>query len=188
MTQNHSCIIYLIGKPGTGKYTIAQELEKSGFIVCDNHLMNNPILTLLNHDGLSEVHKAAWSAIRHIRTAVLDFMSEEQNHNYVLTNCIYDNEGDRPWYTQVELMALKRNSLFIPVILHISEEEHLKRITQPARKAKLKSIDTKHVYYPEPLISIKHPHLLELDVTKLSAIQVAEKILKHMLTLIEKAE
>jgi len=180
MTQNHSYIIYLIGKPGTGKYTIAQELEKSGFIVCDNHLINNPIFTLLNYDGLNEIPQTAWNAIGHIRSIVLDFMSEEQNHNYVLTNCLYENEGDRLWYTQVESMALKRDSLFIPVILHISEEEHLKRISQPARKARLKSIDPEDVYHPEPLITIKYPHLLELDVTQLSAIQVAKKILEHM--------
>jgi dephospho-CoA kinase len=32
-------IIYLIGKPGTGKYTISQELAKSGYVICDNQLV-----------------------------------------------------------------------------------------------------------------------------------------------------
>ncbi|HJD60261.1 MAG TPA: hypothetical protein LFW20_06440 [Rickettsia endosymbiont of Omalisus fontisbellaquei] len=40
-------IIYLIGKPGTGKYTIAKELSKSGYVICDNQLINKPIFALL---------------------------------------------------------------------------------------------------------------------------------------------
>jgi hypothetical protein len=176
----NSVILYLLGRPGVGKYTIAQELAKSGFIVCDNHLINNPIFTLLHHDINNRIPLAAWRAIGSIRTAVLDFMSGQLKYNYVLTNCLYENEGDRLWYDQVESMALKRGSLFIPVILHISEEEHLKRILQPSRQARLKSIDPEYVYYKESLITIKHEHLLELDITNLSALQAAEQIVAHL--------
>jgi adenylate kinase family enzyme len=36
MNPNKTVIIYLIGKPGVGKYTIAKALAaKYGFIVCD---------------------------------------------------------------------------------------------------------------------------------------------------------
>ena len=31
-------IIYLIVKSGSGKYTIAKELAKQGYIICDNQL------------------------------------------------------------------------------------------------------------------------------------------------------
>ena len=74
-TKNNSYIIYLIGKPGTGKYTIAQELAKFGFIVCDNQLINNPIFTLLNYDGFSKIPEIGWNAIGHIRTVCLRFYS-----------------------------------------------------------------------------------------------------------------
>lgn len=50
-----SHIIYITGKPGMGKYTIAQELKKIGYIVCDNQLINNPIFELLNYDGLTQI-------------------------------------------------------------------------------------------------------------------------------------
>ncbi|CEG58270.1 TPA: hypothetical protein NQN63_000232 [Legionella pneumophila] len=43
-----------------------------------------------------------------------------------------------------------------------------------------KSIDPQDVYQTEQLITIEHPHLLELDVSQLSAAQVAENILKHI--------
>lgn len=179
-TTNNSCIIYLIGKPGTGKYTIAKELEKFGFIVCDNQLINNPIFTLLNYDGFSKIPDIGWNAIGQIRTAVFDFIAIEQQHNYVLTNCLYENEGDLKCYLQVESMALKRGSLFIPIKLLISEEEHLKRISDPSRKARWKSIDPQDVFQTEPLITINHPHSFELDVSQLSATQAAEKILNHI--------
>lgn len=55
-----SCIVYLIGHPGTGKLTIAQNLVSSlEFIICDNQLINNPIFTLLNYDGFSVIPEIA---------------------------------------------------------------------------------------------------------------------------------
>lgn len=178
--SNNTKIIYLIGKPGTGKYTIAKELAKHGFVICDNQLVNNPIFTLLNYDGFTKIPEIAWEAIGRIRTAVFDFISIEQNNNYVLTNCLYENAGDRDCYLQVESMALKRGSIFIPVKLLISEEEHLKRIIEPSRRDRWKSVDPQDVYQTDQLITIEHPCLLELDVSDLSAIQVAEKIMRHV--------
>ena len=183
-TNDSRIIIYLIGKPGTGKYTIAKELAKFGFVICDNQLINNPIFTLLNYDGFSKIPEIGWDAIGHIRDAVFDFLAIEQEHNYVLTNCLYENDGDRRCYAQVESMALKRGSLFIPVKLLISEEENLKRITKPSRRDRWKSIDPQDVYHAESLITIEHLHLLALDVSELSASQAAEEILKHVQRLV----
>ena len=185
--ENITKIIYLIGKPGSGKYTIAQELAKAGFIVCDNQLINNPIFTLLNYDGFSKIPEIGWDAIANIRRAVFDFISIEYNNNYVLTNCLYENEGDRNCYSQVEAMALKRGSLLVPVKLLISEEENLRRITEPSRRARWKSIDPQDVYQIEPLIEIEHPHLLELDVSQLSAAQISKQILEYVSQLINKS-
>lgn len=180
--QNDTSIIYLIGKPGTGKYTIAKELAKSGFIICDNQLINNPIFTLVSYDGFtnSPVSEAAWQAIGRIQAVILDFIAGEKDRSYVLTNCLYEeDQGDKDCYARVESMALKRGSLFIPVKLIIAQEEHLKRIIEPSRRDRLKSVDPQDVYQPEKLLAVQHSHLLELDVSNLSVFQVAEKILKH---------
>ncbi len=177
--KNPTKVIYLIGTPGTGKYTISQELAKFGFIVCDNHLVNNPIFSLLNFDGSEEAPKFAWNAIWHIRNAVFDFIAKEKNNSYVLTNCLYEDKGDKELFNQVETMAEKRGSLFIPVMLLISEEENLKRITNPARKERWKSINPKHIYSETPLLKINHPNLLEIDVSNLSAYDAAIRILDY---------
>ena len=178
--QKKSTIIYLIGNPGVGKYTIAQELSKQGYIVCDNQLINNPIFSLLNYDGLSRIPEFAWDAIGNIRKAVFAFIAMEPDNNYALTNCLYENEGDRECYEQVVDMAKTRGSLFVPIKVILSREENLKRIKTPSRRSRWKSVNPEDVSPIEKLIDIEHPNLLELDVTNLSASQAASKILKHI--------
>lgn len=181
--NSRSLVIYLSGKPGTGKYTIAKALANFSFVVCDNQLINNPIFELLNYDGFAVIPEFAWNAISAVRDAVLGFIAEEQQNNYVLTNNLYEDEGDRKLYHQVEQMATSRGSIFIPVRLTISVEEHLRRVTQPERRKRWKSIDPQEVYDQTPLLKINHPNLLELDVSKTLPDQVAEQILSHIQTL-----
>lgn len=178
--QKQSIIIYLLGKPGFGKYTIAKALSKSGFVICDNQLINNPIFTLLNYDGFGTIPEFAWDAIKNVRDAIFDFIVIEKENNYVLTNNLYEDDGDRQLFKQVKNMAAKRGSIFIPVRLLVSQEEHLKRVTDLARRERLKSLDPKEVYDETPVLNIKHQNLLELDISALSANEVAEKILEHI--------
>jgi len=170
-------IIYLIGKPGTGKYTIAKELSKSGYIICDNQLINNPIFALLQYDGFSKIPEFAWEAIYYIRNNVFDFITKEPLNNYILTNVLEENVGDHNLFKQVEEMASKRNSLFMSVKLLISEEENKKRINTPERALRYKSL---RVEGNAELINITHPNMLEMDVSDLTAVAAAEKILEHI--------
>lgn len=101
MKQN-TTVIYLTGKPGSGKYTIAKELaKKHGFIVCDNQLINNPIFELLQYDGYAKIPEFAWDAIARIRGDVFDFLANHTKSSYVLTNCLADTQEDRYLYQQV---------------------------------------------------------------------------------------
>lgn len=179
MTQN-TTIIYLTGKPGVGKYTIAKELaSRHGFIVCDNQLINNPIFELLQYDGYTKIPDFAWEAIGNIRRCVLTFLAKEKHNSYVLTNNLYEDSGDKVCYAEVVYMAEKRGSLFVPVRLLIDQNEHLNRINNPNRRDRWKSIDPQDVYDETPLLSIIHPNLLELDVSNLSAEKAANAIATH---------
>jgi hypothetical protein len=179
-------IIYLTAKPGVGKYTIAKALSKHGFIICDNQLVNNPIFELLNYDGFTPIPEFAWDAIARIRNNIFDFIAAEKENSYILTNNLYDDEGDRQLYQQVKQMAEIRNSLFVPIRLLISPEEHLKRVTQPERRLRWKSVDSNEVYDNTPLLKIEDPNFLELDVSKLSANLAAEQILEHVKNIVSK--
>lgn len=180
MTQP-TTIIYLTGKPRVGKYSIAKELAaKYGFIVCDNQLINNPIFELLQYDGYAKIPDFAWDTIARIRDEVLDFLAHHAQKSYVLTNCLADTLEDRELYGQVEQMVQTRGSLFIPVQIQISKEEHLKRLTRPERRERWKSIDPSDAEDNGPLISIFHPNLFSLNVSNLSLEDTAEAIMNHI--------
>lgn len=170
-----SKIIYLIGQPGCGKYTIAQEICKRGFTLCDNHLTNNPIFSLLNY---SKIPDYGWESIDSIRKAVLGFLSQHKQGDYVLTNVLYETDEDHQIYKQVEQMALKRGSTFFPIKLVISEAENLRRITQPERRAKWKSVDPKDIAARHSLIKV--PYFFELDITRLLPHEAAQRILDQI--------
>ena len=177
-------IIYLFGHPGTGKYTIAKEIAKAGYIVCDNQLINNPIFELLQYDGMTTpVPEFAWQAIEMIRKGIFHFLLCEKNNNYVLTNCLYEEEGDKKLFAQVEELSAKRCSKFIPVKLTISKEENTRRIEQPSRKERFKSVDPSDAQPKLPLLKCNHPNLIELEVSDLSAEEAAENILAQVMRL-----
>ncbi|WP_395477392.1 hypothetical protein [Rickettsia endosymbiont of Pantilius tunicatus] len=64
--------------------------------------------------------------------------------------------------------------------LLISEEENKKRVANPERALRYKSL---RIEEGIELINISHPNLLELNVSDLSASSAAEKILEHVLKL-----
>lgn len=179
--KDSTLIVYLTGKPGVGKYTIAKELAKNyGFIVCDNQLINNPIFELLQYDGYAKISDFAWESIGRIRKEIFDFLTKLPENNYVLTNCLAATDEDRELYEQVKSMAETRGSLFVPVQLQIAKEEHLRRLTRPERRERWKSMDPQDAEDNGPLISISHPHFFELDVSTLSPQEAALKILDHV--------
>ena len=47
-------IVYLLGHPGVGKYTVGQELARqTGAVLIDNQVINHPIIALFDWDGTS---------------------------------------------------------------------------------------------------------------------------------------
>ena len=179
MTQ--TLTIYLIGLPGTGKYTIARELAKFGYKIADNQLVNNPIFELVGYDGTKEgiVTERAWSAIGQIRNIIFDFIKDDKVSNYVLTNALSDEPGDHELFKQVMDLAHFRNSIFIPVKLVLSEEENARRIVTEDRKKRFKQVVPIENYNTAKLITINHPNLLELDISNMRAEDVAGVILER---------
>ena len=169
--------LYLIGFAGSGKYTIAKEIAKSGFKVVNNHLINNSIFSLLDLDGVTPIPESAWVAIRGIRKAVLNFVSVDYQSNYVFTNELLKKEYDTVVYEQVQRLREMRESLFVPIKLSISPEENKKRISSLDRRARFKSTNSAEIDSGKQLIDIDHRNAITIDVTHLSAEQAARQIL-----------
>jgi GNAT superfamily N-acetyltransferase len=175
--------LYLIGFAGTGKYTIAKEIAKSGYKVVDNHLINNPIFSLLDLDDETPIAENAWISVRKIRHIILDFIAQDQKSNFIFTNALLEKEGDWKIYNLIKETAEKRGSLFVPLKLILSPEEHEKRIASPDRKARFKMTNLAEVHIKKEMIKIDHPHLTKIDVTNLSAGEASEKILSFVKSL-----
>jgi hypothetical protein len=182
-------IVYLIGYTGTGKYTIAKEIAApTGAVIVDNHLINNPVFSVLAADGKVLLPAAIWPKIEGIRRIVLDTIAElaQPEASFIFTNELYEGKSmDRRWYEDVETLATKRQARLVPVILRCELEEICRRVTSPERAArfKLRNADrTRENIRTYQLLRIDHPNRLELDITNLSPNQAAQAIIAHAIS------
>jgi hypothetical protein len=179
-------IIYLLGFPGTGKYTIAKEIcKQADFRLVDNHLINNPLFTLIENDGKTLLPQRIWDNVGRIWEAVMDTIIHisPPHYSFVLTNALSDQgENDRAWFERVKSAAEQKKAVFVPVRLSCSVEEMEKRIVQPDRKARMKETNPespKRNAENHTVLSVDHPNLLNLDVTNLTPGNAAAAILNH---------
>ncbi len=183
--QLNNTIIYLIGFAGVGKFTIAKELAKlDEFRIVDNQLINNPVFNVVEaEEGAFPLY--VWRQIRKIREVVFETIKHysPDDMNFIFTNELFEGQkGELPLYKQVEEIVKSRESQFFPVRLLVDKEQHRKRLTSPDRKEKLKVTDEAHLDRIDGFEVLKpnHQNLINLDTTKLSALQSAEHILNKI--------
>lgn len=177
-------IIYLIGFAGTGKYSIAKEIAKlTDAKLVDNHLILNPIFSVIRLDG-SVIEEGVWDNAWKIRHIVLDTIKKfsAPDFNFIFTNQLVENfPDDKKLFEEVAELAQARNAKLIPIRLLCDEEELCKRVISEGRKERFKDTNVenarKHSADFELLKPITHPYFT-LDVTKLTALEVAKEIIK----------
>ena len=180
-------IIYLLGFPGTGKYTVAKALaKKEDFRLLDNHLVNNVLFSLIHVDSMTKLSDRVWDNIEKIWQIVCDTLTHisPPDYNFVLTNALFEGHADDlVWFDRVVKMAQDRQALFVPVRLICAIEEHGKRIVAPERSAKFKVIDPSlplRFAQNDEVLRPSHPNTLTLDITQFSPEEAADKILAHV--------
>jgi deoxyadenosine/deoxycytidine kinase len=184
---NQSYVLHLNGFPGTGKLTVAKALAKDGDIrLIDNHMLNNPIFTLVRENSVDPIPEEAWVAIRAIRKLVLDGLTTiaKPHISFVITNCLgHEDQEDYAIYEGVRDAVTKSGRAYIPVLLSCSEEENLKRIMDEGREANMKMRDTKGLEKLRgefTLAGKDHPNALHLDITTLQPHEAAKSIRDHV--------
>lgn len=188
-----NAIIYLIGFPGAGKYTIAKEIcARTDARLVDNHLINNPVFSLLREDGHVPLPKGIWSKVEAIWNIVLETIEElcPPERSFVLTNALRESDPeDRAWFNRIADFAQKRGSVFLPVRLICDAEELRRRIVSPDREARMKEMSPENSdkrCREDAVLSADHPNTLTLDVTGLSPAQAAEKIIAELEAIVKK--
>ena len=179
-------IIHLLGFPGTGKYTIAKEICKQADVkLVDNHLINNPVFTLIERDGKTRLPDTVWEQTAKIRAIVLDTMKtlSHPDYNFVFTNVLVDNDpSEREIYKSIEDTAIARNANFAPVRLTCEIEENVKRVAHPDRELRMKELSpetAREFRIDHEIINTGHKNEFTLDVTNLPPEEAAKIILAH---------
>lgn len=179
-------LIYLLGYPGVGKYTIGKEVARlTGARLVDNHLVNNPVFMVLGADGLTPIPPRAWELVSVIRETVLQAMAElaEREASFILTNVVADVPEDVAIFERIQGIAEERESLFVPVLLSCTLQEHRRRMVSPARRDRMKWVDgealedfvTRMTMYLPP-----HPNTLQVAVDDLEPGDAARTIVAHV--------
>jgi hypothetical protein len=180
-------IVVLIGFAGTGKYTIGRELcQRTGAKLIDNHLINNPIFSVVNVDGVTPLPAKVWDKVKDVRTAVYDAIRElsPSGMSFVFTMELRENNpADLRAFRDLEQLAAARLSRFVPIRLICGVDELCRRVTDPARVAMLKEISpelARKKSLEDEVLNVPHPNLRTLDVTKRSPSNSVDAILDEM--------
>ncbi len=183
-------IIVLIGFAGTGKYTIGRELcARTGAKLIDNHLINNPVFSVLNIDGVTPLPVQVWDRVQEIRAtvyrAILELSPPEMSFVFTL-ELRQSNPRDHDALQDLLELAAARESRFIPMRLICGVDELCRRVTDPARVAMLKEISpelARKKSLVEEVLNVPHANLRTLDVTKRTASGSVDAILDEVSTI-----
>lgn len=182
-------IIYLIGIPAVGKYTVAKEIGRmTGARVVDNQLINTPVFSVLGYDGTDAFPfpRGAWAQIEKIHRAVLAVIRDfcPPDASFVFTNALDAREPlDRVWFRRIERLARQRGAAFFPVWLMCEADIIRRRKGTPDRRARLKDIDLTNIRrWSEEVevLRVPHPNALTLDTSYREPRQTARLILEHV--------
>ena len=188
MVAMRPSLIYLLGYPGVGKLTVARAIaQKSGAIVVDNQLINLPIMTLFAWDGRAPLPPEIWSQISLIRHAVFETLANltPRALSYVLTNVLEQTREGHEMFDWVASIAVRREAVFVPVLITCELEEELRRVALAERAERLKTRDAaalREYMSAHPLFIPDHPNVIHVDTTNLQPEDAAIAILTHVAT------
>jgi len=175
-------IVYLLGYPGVGKYTVARALAaQTGAVVIDNQLINNPILALFN--GALDLPAEAFVRTGPIRKAVFGALEEiaPRSLSYVFTNVLQDSPEDVVIYNWLHDIAASRDSVFLPVMLTCAREVQLERVRAEERRLRFKLTDADWLDKFMTAVSLYAPEgVLTLDTTEATPEENAAAIVERL--------
>jgi hypothetical protein len=182
-------IIHINGSPGTGKLSVARHLIEQlpqhniPTRLVHNHLLIDPADAVLHRTqpGYQTVRRA-------IRAAIFSALEQESatyGATYIFTDFQSSDAIGSSVCAEFAATARNRGCALISVVLNCEEEENLRRVASSDRGMTKKLTDVELVRsfrkHGAPVHRfVEGPVSLELDVTNLSAEEVARLVVGHV--------
>jgi len=187
MAPLDNTLIVLIGFAGAGKYTVGRALAaRTGARLVDNHLINNPVLTVVGADGVTPLPAAVWDKVGSIRRLVYEAIREISPPGLSFIFTLELRESDpaaHRAFLDLQELAAARRSLLVPVRLLCDVEELCRRVSDPARAERLKEVspdNARKKCAEHAVLSPKHENVRTVDVTAKSPDEVVDVIVREI--------
>lgn len=182
-------IVYLVGPPGVGKYTVGKLVaERLSAKLLDNHYWSNPIFEIVEPDG-GALPTGVWDRTNDVLSAVLETVARfgPAERNYVFTHAVSD-PGGHPldWIIAGQLLwvAERRGASLLVVRLSCGEDQLRERISREERRGRFKTTDAGQARALAALgpFPVGHEWILDLDTSRLSPADTADRIERELLS------
>jgi hypothetical protein len=170
-------LLFLHGAPAAGKLTVAKALlgMVSGRLF-DNHASIDLARTIFDFGA-----PGFWELVHNVRYSALDAGGEHDVPLVVMTFC-YAEPEDLPQFQKIEAIVQRRGGELLPVFLHCSREEAMRRVSSPDR------VERRKLTSPEILMRdfdtydfapVPRADCLKLDTGARPADATAREIIAH---------
>ena len=170
-------LLFLHGAPAAGKLTVAKALLRivPGRLT-DNHAAIDLALTVFDFGA-----PGFWELVQNVREAALEAAAERDVPLLVTTFC-YAEPEDRVYFGRVEQIMQRYDGELLPVFLHCSREEALRRVGNPDRVARRKISSGEHLIRDldrYDLTAVPRTDCLRLDTSIHPADVTAQHIVQY---------
>ena len=170
-------LLFLHGAPAAGKLTVAKALLRivPGRLM-DNHVAIDLALTIFDFGA-----PGFWELVHDVRRSAMNAAAEHRVPLLVTTFC-YAEPEDREQFGQIEAIVQRHGGKLLPVFLHCSREEALRRVGHPDRVARRKISSGEHLIREldrYDLTAVPRSDCLRLDTSINPADVTARKIVRH---------
>jgi hypothetical protein len=170
-------LLFLHGAPAVGKLTVAKALLRLvPARLMDNHAAIDLALTIFEFGA-----PGFWELVHDVRRSAMNAAAEHGVPLLVTTFC-YAQPEDREQFGQIEEIVQRHGGELLPVFLHCSREEALRRVGNPDRVERRKLISGEHLIRDLDrynLTAVPRPDCLKLDTGVNPADVTAQKIVEH---------